>query len=201
MTTELTIEKLRDIVALARSHFDTENLIIAGGAPRDILHGVPVKDIDIFVKLSGEQLTAEEGDFTFFEKTCHALAGCAEFCTFKVNKPEYPFDFCEIDKPGVPCPVQIIALIDTDPVEDVFSYDFALSQMYVGRRGLFMTQAAVLDHFMGTITYTGTTLNNEASFKRTVARLARLRQKYVGLWEFVNCAILHRPFVDPESGL
>lgn len=178
----LTMEKLQDLCSEARIWFGTEELIIAGGAPRDLLSGVPVKDIDIFVRMD-----PEFGDETAFTRGCKHLASILNGVPeFRPASEDYGnlLDLCDITSAKTHSLIQVIS-IDRCPVSDVHSYDFGLSQVFVTPAGPFFTAAAVADRLNQTITHIPT-YHNEAAFQRSKARLARLREKYLD-WKFVNC--------------
>lgn len=180
---------------MARGIFDTDNLIIAGGAPRDLLSGVAVKDIDIFVKQELEDLNNENGPFV---SSCRRLAGYLQGeAVFRPAHPNYPdmFDLCDID--GKYGPVQVIGLDDSDPIDDVNNYDFDLSQVFITPGGLYGTQKAWEARAAGTITYTPSDLSAPAMV-RSKARLGRLREKYPE-WSFANCTVLDEMLaMDPD---
>jgi hypothetical protein len=182
----LTIPKLQQLCDEARCWFNTQELIIAGGAPRDLLSGVPVKDIDIFVRQE-----IDFGEDTAFTRGCKFLAeilgGVAEF---RPANEEYGnlLDLCDIKSASIHGLIQVIS-IDRCPVNDVHSYDFGLSQVFVTPAGLFYTEHAVTDRANRTITHFPT-YENEAGFQRSKARYGRLQEKYQD-WTFVNCDTLH----------
>lgn len=204
---ELTIERLQTLCVLARAYFETDHLIIAGGAPRDILHCKPVKDIDIFVQVTLEQLappSAGFNDFEFvapcastdstFQAQCKAFAealnGTAEF---RKGPEAYGdlADLCDIKTQSYP--VQIIALFQ-DPVDDVHGYDFGISQVFVTPRGVFSSARAVEDDLNCKVTYLREGDATPAQIERSRKRLARLREKYKH-WNFKQCESLD---AEPE---
>lgn len=191
---KLTIQTLQKLCLQARIHFGTEALIIAGGAPRDVLSGVPVKDIDIFVQLDER----DGGQDTAFTRGCASLAaaigGTPEF---RPAAEEYAdiLDLCDITSPGVHGVVQVIG-IDEHPVDDVPHYDFGLSQVFVSPTGMFFTEAAIRDRAHKTITHVPT-YHDEHGFQRSKARCERLRAKYSG-WTFVNCESLDADFMPQQ---
>lgn len=181
----LTLRDLQSLCETARLMFRTTNLIIAGGAPRDIFSGATVKDIDVFVMAD-----KTPGDDTPFARGCRELAaflgGAIELVEGEGDYAEV-FDICNITGAHLHPEIQIIG-IDRDPVDDVHRYDFGLSQVFVSPRGQFFTEAAVRDFENYTITYTPS--NPDAfSVERSRKRLARLKAKYPG-WHFANCEVL-----------
>ncbi len=201
---ELTIERLQNLCAWARGYFGP-SAIIAGGAPRDLLHGKPVKDIDIFVRVDGEDLVPSGGyieDIGFTEvvespvplgdsKFVMRCKGFAELiggeAVFRESPEQYAglADLCDIKTSEYP--VQIIA-IDHDPVDDVHRYDFGLSQVFVTPLGLFFTPKYRLDDACRQITYTAEYPTYD-QINRSKARLARLQAKYAD-WSFENIGAL-----------
>jgi hypothetical protein len=179
---------LQELAYFARLIFG-RSAIIGGGAVRDVVTGVAWKDIDIFVEaeLSG-------GMKTTFTDNCEAFAKYLRgTCEFVSGSPEYGdiLDLCNVTTPQYP-PIQVVAL-DDDPLEDLQSYDFALSQMaYKAYVGIVMTPLAANDWHGRTITYLGAASvlrTPDAGEVRSCKRLERLRAKYFG-WRFVNCEAL-----------
>jgi hypothetical protein len=177
------IDALQKLVRNMRGWFGTNELIIAGGAPRDILSGVPIKDIDIFLPVE-----LEEGTNTQFYRGCGILAAAyGGTPVFQPVSPEYPdcYGICDIQTDlGL---FQVIGL-DRPPLDDLQHYDFGLSQVAVTPTGLLFTEAAFRDRQGKTITYTPHQPDAKAVV-RSQKRLARLRAKYEG-WQFVNCESL-----------
>jgi hypothetical protein len=189
----LTIEKLQQLCERARIYFGTGELIIAGGAPRDVLSGVQVKDIDVFIRMGEEDFDGKQ-----FAQHCRVFAtvlgGTLEL---RPSAPEYPdiFDLADIHAPNGLGVVQMVGLYDKSPIDDVVLYDFGLSQVFVTPKGLFFTEAAIRDRQNKTITYLPSS-PNDAAVLRSKARLERLRQKYIG-WTFANCESLDA--ISPAS--
>lgn len=180
------LEALKSLVANLRVWFGTDEVVIAGGAPRDILSGAPVKDIDIFVPVE-----LQEGKETPFYRGCEMLAAQYEGnAVFQPVSEEYPdcYGICDIETDrGL---FQVIGL-DRPPLDDLHHYDFGLSQVAITPNGLLFTEAAVRDRANKTITYTPHFPDDKA-IERSRKRLARLRAKYPG-WAFVNCEPLDGP--------
>lgn len=192
----LSMKNLRDLVSIARGAFDeNDSLICAGGAPRDIITGRPVRDIDLFVRMPADDYAEYASDA--FERCCHALSGLLgadrkiKFYSPSAN-PESGDDItdCADIKPlrgskfeGYT--IQVIAL-DRDPVDDVHNYDFALSQVFVTPNGHFCTGKHWHDLLSETISYVDIPRSG-ASMLRSAKRLLRLRAKYAG-WQFLNVA-------------
>ncbi len=175
------INELQILCGLARLCFQTTELIIAGGAPRDILSQVTVKDIDVFVKLP-----CGETNSHYFSSSCAALAEKINGkLTLRPSNPEYAsyFDLADIEFPNSST-IQIIGIND-NPIDDVMKYDFGLSQIFITPQGLFMTEKAAEDRTNKTITHTPSTFDKFAT-NRSKARLCRLRAKY-SEWVFLNC--------------
>jgi len=111
----LTLEKLQEIVRHARHVFRTEEVIIAGGAPRDLRNGAPVKDIDIFVNIES---FAED-----FPARCKRFADwLGAECTMRPSAPEYPdqFDLCDITSAEMHGLIQIIGLYENPIVRRAY---------------------------------------------------------------------------------
>lgn len=177
-----TIKQLQDLVSLARVSFCTEHLIIAGGAPRDILNGAPVKDIDVFVNIESSE--------DRFASRCEWFAKeIGGKLTLRESDPNYPdiFNLADIEcDNGI---VQIVGLYE-NPIDDVVKYDFTVSQVFVTPAGVFMTPAYVEDSRAKIIRYQPSNLET-AAVKRSAARLERLRLKYpASEWSFANCESL-----------
>lgn len=192
-----TIESLMNIVALGREKFGTNQLIIAGGAPRDIISGVPVKDIDIFVNLSAIDAAPWEvkpGTFPDdvypvpFQVACALFAQSME-ATFEFDDTQegYACDVCRmVTNDG---PIEVIALKNgMHPIDDVPNYDFGLSQVFVTPTGVFQSNNATDDRLRRTITYRPSNLGDHA-VARSARRYGRLQEKYPD-WRFVNCESL-----------
>jgi hypothetical protein len=211
---DLTIERLKTLVGLAQYWIQTDaDIIIAGGAPRDILHDRPVKDIDMFVMLdkeegnldlgpNGQHVAIENQEFPrnvrFLAK---ALGGTMSHHATSSDYGDI-VDFCEITNlPDLP-PIQIIGITER-PLEDLFLYDFGLSQVAVNARGVLYTDAYMNDELNGRITYTPAIPWDQIdahSKLRSKKRLGRLREKYSageypdGIhrygYRFTNCELL-----------
>lgn len=155
--------------------------VISGGAPRDILHGKPVKDIDV--------MTGRDVHRAGLERLADIVGG-----KFDVNEPQDPsgdeeFEFEIHFADGRPR-LNIIDLNSfeiTDPLENLLDFDFGLSQVAVVPKGIIYTSAYTWDAQNGSITYMGD--NGKAAWRidSSAKRLQRLRAKYPR-WEFVNCA-------------
>lgn len=182
----ITIQTLQLLCGTARAVFG-EQAIISGGAPRDVLSGAPVKDIDVFVKLDVDQLGRADSDFVHQCAQFAALIGGA--AEMRLSNESYIncFDLCDITRGGVKGAVQIIG-VTGDPADDVPKYDFDLSQVFVTPNGLFATEAAWQARVNRTITFTPSACDEKAML-RSKARLERLRAKYQG-WAFRNTEAL-----------
>jgi hypothetical protein len=177
-----TLQKLQHVCALARVVFG-DSAIVSGGAPRDVLSGVPVKDIDIFVKLDESQLGKPDSDFVQQCSRFALLVGGESEMRLSNESYINCFDLCDITKDGVKGALQIIGVAG-DPVDDVPKYDFDLSQVFVTPNGLFATEAAWRARANRVITFTPSA-SDEKALLRSKARLERLRAKYQG-WAFQN---------------
>lgn len=175
--------------------YKKSNLIIAGGAVRDILNGRPVKDIDIFVNIDIDELSDKEPCLfaTQCRKAAQVLGGTIKFNT---TDPQYHcLDIADIIVEGLP-PIQIIGLCDINPVDDIPLYDFGLSQCFVTTfAGPFYTTAYMSDLTCSTITYTRLLTNGNLdttdlfALRRSYNRLCRLQAKYKDR-TYINCSKL-----------
>lgn len=202
----LSIKDLQTLVALARNNmlgFGHQQIIIAGGAVRDLLLGGPVKDIDMFV---GPDSTLTDADY-YGEKNDFAVKalGFAEHRLRATGKaqpahPSYPGWFDVVDVPGSRVthglPVQIIG-INVNPIDDVMNYDFSISQCFVTPGGLFMSDQCGKDMRDKIIRFTPEDGQDAFQWERSRKRLHRLRQKYPD-WTLVGCDELTR--VTAEDG-
>jgi hypothetical protein len=175
---KLTIEDLKTLVIRAREVLP--DAVISGGAPRDILCGAPVKDIDL---MTGYDVTK-----SVLEKLAKAVGG-----TFIVLEPLDPsgdeeFEY-EIEM-GLGHPViNVICLTSfdiVDPIDNLHDFDFAVSQIAVTPHGAVMTPAAAIDRVQDTITYMGDRDRAEWRIASSAKRLKRLERKYPNQ-RFVNC--------------
>ncbi|MDR5812001.1 hypothetical protein QCE62_00165 [Caballeronia sp. LZ033] len=180
---KLTIEDLKTLVVKARDVLP--DAVISGGAPRDILHGVPVKDIDL---MTGYGVTK-----TVLERLAEAVGG-----TFVVEEPLDPsgmeeFEW-EIDM-GLGRPAINVICLDpfeiTDPVDNLHDFDFGLSQIAVTSHGAVMTPAAALDIACNRITYMGDRGREDWRIASSAKRLKRLEAKYPNRI-FLNCDALRQ---------
>lgn len=177
----ITISQIQTVCGFARMAFNTEQLIIAGGAPRDILSGVAVKDIDVFVKVSPEDL---QGDNSAFKTRCNCLTNMIlGVAHFREAIEGYGVDICDIVDTAYG-EVQIIGIYE-DPITDIGNFDFDLSQVFVTPNGLYHRDAAISARNSRTITYIGNPVDDSAMY-RSKERLDRLRAKYPD-WKFTNC--------------
>ncbi|KWH50737.1 hypothetical protein [Burkholderia cepacia] len=155
--------------------------VIAGGAPRDILHGKPVKDIDV--------MTGYTVARTDLERLAYIVGG-----KFDVREPQDPsgveeFEFEIHFDDGRPR-LNVIDLNPFEiknPLENLHDFDFGLSQIAVTPWGVLSTDTYLSDERHMRITYMGD--NGKAAWRidSSAKRLQRLKAKYP-LWTFVNCA-------------
>ncbi|MNK99248.1 hypothetical protein D3C87_1196360 [compost metagenome] len=202
----LTIKDLQTLVALARNNmlgFGHEQIIIAGGAVRDLLLGGPVKDIDMFIgpdsTLTDADYSGEGNDFavmalTFAERHLRAKGKA------QPAHDNYPNWFDLVDVPGSRVthglPVQLIG-IAVNPIDDVMNYDFSISQCFVTPCGLFMSDQCGKDMRDKIIRFTPEDGQDGFQWERSRKRLHRLRQKYPD-WTLLGCDELTR--VTAEDG-
>ena len=175
---------LEGFIENAREFFG-DSAIIGGGAPRDAIHGKPIKDIDIFVKIDDSDNGHKQ-----FVSNCELFAGAIDGkLTWRETEPGYTDHFnladIEVDPDlfdnGV-VKIEVIALY-IDPANDVHAYDFGLSQVFVTPDGPFFSEKYAYDASDRTISYYHDIGRSEAAHYRSKARLARLRAKYPD-WAF-----------------
>ncbi len=181
-TSERTGMKLTDlqnlVTEIRRVYPDA---VISGGAPRDLLHGKPIKDIDV---MTGQEVTARS-----LGRLADIVGG-----KFDVIEPQDPsgveeFEFEIHFDDGRPR-LNVIDLNPfeiKDPLENLLDFDFGLSQVAVTPSGIIHTPAYVSDALNGTITYMGDNGKEAWRIDSSAKRLQRLKLKYPR-WEFVNCA-------------
>lgn len=188
----ITMNDLHILLGIARNFFG-ETAIIAGGAPRDILSGVRVKDIDVFVHEPEFEESAESESF----KT-----NCANFLSFIAMMHgggvgvfrEHSGDYGQVNDlygiTGIPSlpDIEIIAL-SCMPIDDICCYDFTISRVFVDRHSVFQTLEASSDRANKIVRYVYHSSHDLLSIARSRRRLERLRQKYLAGdgWTFVNC--------------
>lgn len=181
-TTGMKLTDLQNLVTEIRRVLP--DAVISGGAPRDIMHGKPVKDIDVMAS----QLDRDGDVAGILALIAQRVGG-----TFHYTEPQDPsgdasFEY-EIAMPDMPR-LNVISLEGfeiTDPIENLFDFDFGLSQIAVLPSGVLMTPAFLHDQELLRITYMGDNGKAEWRIDSSAKRLQRLKAKYPQ-WEFVNCA-------------
>ena len=140
MIQTISIEKLNEFQRVIQKFFPEKKVIIAGGAPRDILHGKKVKDIVVFIesKLFPKFSIIEAiGDMLHTEPT------------FTEDNTAYNKAFEVVNYDRGPCmlPVQLI-FPRRDPVQDIKeTFDYGLCQVWLdGGRKIHTTPAYWRDH-------------------------------------------------------
>lgn len=196
----LTIQNLQQLCNIARAAFETQHVIIGGGAPRDTLSGVEVKDIDVFVKIED----GEWDDPLVFKNRAEyfaaILGGRPEFREpVDMEGYEALFDICEFlpQGPFAGFPVVQVVAVGVNPIDDVHEYDFGLSQVFVTPAGVFFTEAAAQDRATKTITYIDRGRSDAANL-RSAQRLERLKVKYPD-WAFANCERFEKVEATPDD--
>jgi hypothetical protein len=223
MIQNLDIAKLQRVAAQLKEVVPKHSLMIAGGAPRDILNGRPVKDIDVFIGLDGDhsqmandwleicmdvlklypqhsEQQYERADAAGNKRLVwHQHQGSYEAsgALNLINAKGYSygaFSLVEFQQ-GPYCHALQLVFIDMDPVENVRNhFDFGLSKVWVTPNQVRMDKAYWHDHFGQRITYLNSTEPNEQRKLSSVERVKRLRQKYAG-WRFERCWPLDNPLV------
>lgn len=185
-TVPLTIADLQAIVAKVKPFFPNREVIIAGGAPRDVFHGRPIKDIDIWV--GGTDETLVEGGAYSVRDSLNVGASRKSDGDINVvplkesNKAAYlsaGFKVYNID-PGFHClPTQIIWRPTDDLRRNVVeSFDLGICQVWVDSRGLRGTPAFWKDSTNHTLTKVGNDWENDEA--QAAKHLARVQAKYEG---------------------
>lgn len=203
----LSIEHLQDLCRLVQKCFPQAHVAIAGGATRDLLHNVPVKDIDVFIQMDSG-LTWRDG----YGVECHDIVsngelygrwytGCEELAaalhsewngTWHDTEDDSLIDnlgnakgygygaFSLVDfPPGFRMyPVQLV-FIDQHPEENIRNhFDWGLSQVWVTPNQLRWTSAYYRDRDLNTLTYLPSVEPNPQRVRSSWDRLERLKLKY-----------------------
>lgn len=216
-------EFLKTIWAPTSAHFTNISLLLeqlgggaicAGGAIRDAVTGVPVKDIDCFLDTTAPWETNKEDPCSndWYLSMERWAKGKGLSLDWGPQSDDYPhvFDLVNFGYPTLfgDKQVQVIALTD-DPIMDMKFYDFNLSQMCMqleegGGYTICATRPALADLEAKTITYNGfhekiaherhlgvefviPVLRTDAAYIRSRKRYQRLKEKYPQPWRFVNC--------------
>jgi hypothetical protein len=179
----LTIQKLMDFRRELAKGLDMD-VIIAGGAPRDLFHGKPVKDIDVFVggeapwdleerviKVLGlETLAYTKSTDSYDGQKRNVLQRVTDFHALADFKTGFVPDSHPVGFYGAP--VQVISTLPPprDVVRDEF--DFGLCEIWIGEEGLRWTKRFWHDHERKRLTLRkGGEVSSE--------RLERLCRKYI----------------------
>ncbi|KVL67375.1 hypothetical protein [Burkholderia ubonensis] len=175
----MQITDLQNLVTAIRRVYP--DAVISGGAPRDILHGKPVKDIDV--------MTGYDVGRSGLEKIAMIVGGKLDVIEPKdpsgVEEFEYEIHFAD-GRPRLNI-IDLNPFEITDPLENLLDFDFGLSQVAVLPTGLIHTPAFIRDATRGTITYMGDNGKEYWRINSSAKRLQRLKAKYGG-WTFLNCA-------------
>jgi hypothetical protein len=175
---------------LIRSRFP--EAVVSGGALRDLMHRVPVKDVDVFIELQDRDVLATLRELfpnrPMFDT--FTAAGDIPFVVSPVSTivPEAICDYrawaavkglhgvYSIDNENHP-PIQVIVLASVPgPGELASRNDFGLCQIAYDGTNIFVTGAFLADVRNARFTYTG--LPDAESIKRSVKRATRLREKF-----------------------
>lgn len=205
----LSIEHLQSLCRLVQTCFPQANVAIAGGATRDLLHGVPVKDIDVFIKLDdGVQWTDGYGIpwvdivtnkmlYQRWYDGCDNLAGKLHsewkgdwhnqdddsIVDNLANAKNYGYGaFSLVDLPqGFRMyPVQLVFIDQLPEVNIRNHFDWGLSQVWVTPNQLRWTPAYFRDRERDTLTYLPSREPNPQRIESSWHRLQRLKTKYPG---------------------
>lgn len=185
MTPAVTIPQLQQFLALVQRCFPDTPSIIAGGAVRDTLNGRPVKDIDVFLHSSPDDLTG-------CQKLADALydrdfAGWGENAAADYPENDNTFSVVTLTKGIGSSPCQLIFL-NRDPVENVKQhFDFDISKCWVTRYKVWATPDCRAAMVNKRVSYCPGLKANKEQRGSSRERLARLKLKYPS-WYF-NCII------------
>lgn len=169
----LTIENLKSLVAEIRKVLP--DAIIAGGAPRDVYHHRPVKDIDV---MTGYGLTK-----SVLERLATAVGGTFQVAETASGDEDFEYEIhfdSQFPRLNV---IDIQSFGDTDPVDNIHDFDFGLSQIAVTPRGVIYTDAFLADTALQRLTYMhhktdGTAQREQWRTVSSANRLVRLLDKY-----------------------
>jgi hypothetical protein len=174
----LTVAQLQTCVTkIRRCHSDRE-VVIAGGALRDIICGKPIKDIDIFIQgtmpdhyCSGLHYRLEEdfalgthdSDYEIFAASpLSTYGGYSDFWTI-----EYPVGWFGL-------PVQLVYVDTQDLRADLMEcFDFGLSRIWCDERRLRWTSEFEFDRANKRLSFYGSGWGQTSP-----ERLARIQAKY-----------------------
>lgn len=194
-TPTLTIPRLQELVALANKFFPS-GTFIAGGCLRDLLHGKPYKDIDLWTCEPAAQFDGEDW-WACVQKFAAALHCEKPTVRELVDGTSYArgvLSIADMTSGWHMVPVQVINYEDDcTPFEMISGFDYGLCQIGLNERRLFTTQAYNRDHDLHRIT-----LINPPATKgradRARTRHQQLRERYVG-WDFRGAHLLESPTV------
>lgn len=173
---------LQRLVAAARTVLP--DAIVAGGAPRDLIHNRPVKDIDL--------MTGRPLDSHLLGRLARAVSGTLVSVEPLDPSGDPEFEH-EIALDGLP-PLNVIDLSGfeiTDPIDNLHDFDFGLSQVAVTPHGVLSTDAHISDSFGGVVTYKGDRGRADWRIASSARRLKRLETKYKTR-VFLNCTALRQ---------
>lgn len=189
MIQNLSIRKLQDLCGVISSIFKGCEVVVAGGALRDLLHDRQVKDIDVFI----------QGEFDPFEDEADEMEWhCKKLGTKLHCDPVFEWEhhnggesgsthscFSLVDYPmGLHWhPVQLI-FIEDSPRENVKRhFDFGLSRVWCSATQLRMEPEYWKDHYRQCISYTPSDEPTPERMLSSARRLQRLKLKYPN-WRF-----------------
>lgn len=165
----MKLTDLQRLVVAARTVLP--DAIVSGGAPRDLIHGRPVKDIDL--------MTGRPLDSLLLGRLARAVGGT--LASVQPLDPSGDAEFeHEIMLDGLP-PLNVIDLSGfeiTDPIDNLHDFDFGLSQVAVTPHGVVQTDAFRSDSIGGTVTYMGDRGREDWRIASSAKRLRRLEAKY-----------------------
>lgn len=153
--------------------------VIAGGAVRDTLLNRQVKDIDV---MTCTPVTPE----TMYALAKH-IGGHISPLTVESASGDEKFEY--LITRGLRPPINVIDLNyfdGKDAIENVFDFDFGISQVAVTPDGVLAAEAHIADVGQGTVTYMGHRGRAKWRIESSARRLVRLKEKYPE-FKFIDC--------------
>lgn len=178
METLMQIADLQSLCADIRAVLP--DAVIAGGAVRDTLHSRPVKDIDV--------MTCTPVDPVKMVALAKLIGGNVTPATAESASGDESFEYL-ITRGLVRPPINVIDLNyfdGKDAIENVFDFDFGISQVAVTPDGVLHSGDYLRDALSGTITYMGHRGREKWRIESSARRLIRLKEKYP-TFKFIDC--------------
>ena len=162
---------LDKIIAQVTAITNSRAVVVAGGCLRDSVNGVPIKDIDVFVR-------SDVDAHTFLTLLSLEYPGAKIQFNLSYSSSEIHMVYdLGVDVDG--SPVQLIQLKNGDTIEEITNrIDIGLCQISYGPNGLYYTGAFLQDFLNNTFTVVN--CREESAVARTEGRIERLSKKYPG---------------------